>query len=66
MSRNAAASEFWRRTITTAGVIAIERINLEDDVIYRFATAGLAIWVAALGRHQRDASLRFLSITSGQ
>jgi len=29
--------------ITTAGVIAIERINLEDDVIYRFATAGLAI-----------------------
>jgi len=36
---NHAAEKFWRQTIATADVKAIERIELDDVWIYRFMTA---------------------------
>ena len=38
MQRNTAAIDFWTRATATANVQQIERIALEDAMIYRFAT----------------------------
>jgi predicted acetyltransferase len=38
VSKNEAAKAFWQRTIANAGVTVMDRLTIEDEVVYRFAT----------------------------